>query len=184
MRQINGKTSIAIFAFAGFIGASAPAAAQDTGFYVGASLGAAKAKQICGNAANCDPDETAIKGLVGYQLHRNLAVEGGYQYFGMFSRDSRGLSASALDAVAVGSWPVMNQLAVYGKAGVYFADMKSKPLGEQNSGLTYGLGAEYALSPTIGLRGEWQRYDNVGGGDLGFKTDIDVLSAAIVWRPK
>jgi hypothetical protein len=33
------------------------------------------------------------------------------------------------------------------------------------------------------LRGEWQRYHKLGGGDIGLSTDIDVWSGAIVWRP-
>jgi len=69
------------------------------------------------------------------------------------------------------------------KAGLYFASMKSKPLSEDNTGIVYGAGVEYALSRELGLRGEWQRYNNVGGGSLGFNTDIDVISAAVVWRP-
>jgi len=147
-------------------------------------MGAAKAKQICEGSSNCDPDETAYKGFAGYQVNKYLAVEGGFQYFGMFGRNSQGVSTTALDLLAVGSYPVLEQLSVYARAGGYFASMKSKPNSEDNMGFTYSVGAEYALSKELGLRGDWQRYNKVGGGNLGFTSDIDVLSLAVVWRPR
>lgn len=183
--KMNRKSLLAGIAFAGFAAAALPAAAQSTGPYVGASLGQATAKQVCSGAATCDKDETAVKGFAGYQFNRNLAAEAGYQYFGMFGRNNAGISTSAFDVVAVGTYPIpgMSQLAAYGKLGLYMSSMKSKPLSEDSTGLTYVLGAEYAVSRDIGLRGEWQRYKNLGGGSLGFTTDIEVLAAGVVWRP-
>ena len=183
--KMNGKALFAVISMASFIAVALPATAQDTGgVYVGAGLGAAKAKQICDNApaGGCDENETSIRLFGGYQLHRNVAVEGGYQYFGTFSRGSRGLVSNAIDVVAVGSFRVMQELSVYGKAGAYLARTNSAPASEDNSGFVYGLGAEWALNKNLGLRGEWTRYNNVGGGGLGFNTDIDVLSVSAVWR--
>ena len=167
---MNGKTLFAVFSMASFIVVALPATAQDTGVYIGAALGAANAKQVCASAASCDPNETSLR------------LFGGYQYFGTFSQGSRGLVSNALDIVAVGSWPFTQEFSAYGKLGAYVARTSSAPASEDNSGLVYGLGAEWALSKEWSVRGEWLRYDNVGGGGLGFKTDIDVLSAAIVWR--
>lgn len=182
---MKGKRSITIAAFAAcFAGAPLFAAAQDPGFYVGGSIGAAKAKQVCDGATGCDADETAFKGYAGYQLSRNLAAEAGFQYFGMFGRNNQGIATNALDLLAVGSYPVMARLSVYGRAGFYWGSMKSKPLSEDNLGFTYSVGAEYALSRELGGRADWQRYNNFGGGTLGFNTDIDVLSVGIVWRPR
>lgn len=181
---MKAKWSITVAVFATCFGVALCATAQDQGFYVGASMGAAKARQVCANATNCDQDETAVKGFAGYQFSRNLAAEGGYQYFGMFSRNNAGLSASALDLLVVGSYPVMDQLSLYGRAGAYFATLKSKPLSEDNAGFTYSVGAEYSFSRAISGRLDWQRYNNAGGGTLGFTTDIDVLSVGIVWRPR
>jgi len=177
---MNGKKLLAAVSI--FV-ASLPASAQDTGIYLGAGLGKSKALQVCTNATGgCDETETSLRLFGGYQFHRNIAVEGGYQYFGTYSRGSSGLVSNALDVVAVGSWPITKELSVYGKLGGYLARTSSAPASEDNSGLVYGLGGEWALSKDWSVRGEWQRYDNVGGGGLGFKTDIDVLSAAIVYR--
>jgi OOP family OmpA-OmpF porin len=181
---MNGKTLFAVVSMASFTAAALPAMAQDTGVYLGAALGVAGARQVCANATTggCDDRETSLRLFGGYQMNRNLAVEGGYQYFGTFSQGSRGLVSNALDIVAVGSWPFTQEFSAYGKLGAYVARTSSAPASEDNSGLVYGLGAEWALSKEWSVRGEWLRYDNVGGGGLGFKTDIDVLSAAIVWR--
>jgi OmpA-OmpF porin, OOP family len=182
---MNSKTLIAAVTFAALLaGAALPAAAQDSGFYVGASMGAAKARQVCASATNCDPDETSYKAFAGYQFSRYLAAEGGFQYFGMFGRNSAGISTTAFDLLGVASYPVWGDLKVYGRAGVYLASMKSKPISEDTSGLTYSVGAEYAFSKELAARLDWQRYNNVGGGAFGFNTDIDVLSGALVWRPR
>ena len=179
---MNSKASFAVVSVASFIAAASPAAAQDV--YVGASLGAAKAKQICAGVDSCDPNKTSFRLFGGYQLHRNLAVEAGYHYFGTFVQDTRGVFTSAVDIVAVGSWPFTQALSVYGKAGGYVARTRSAPASEDNSDFVYGLGAEWKPFREWGLRGEWQRYYNLGGGDIGFNTNIDVWSAAIVWRPR
>jgi len=183
---MNGKTLFAVFSMASFIVVAQPATAQDSGVYVGAALGMSGARQVCTNTTigGCDDRETSLRLFGGYQMNRNLAVEGGYQYFGTFSQGSRGVVSNAVDVVAVGSWPFSQEFSAYGKVGGYLARTSSAPASEDNTGLVYGLGVEWTLNKAWGVRGEWLRYNNVGGGGLGFNTDIDVLSAAIVWRPR
>jgi hypothetical protein len=48
------------------------------------------------------------------------------------------------------------------------------------SSFSYGVGAEYALGK-LGVRAEWQRYDNTSGGTLG-ESDIDVVSVGLLFR--
>jgi OOP family OmpA-OmpF porin len=179
---MNGKT---LFAAVSILVAALPAAAQDnTGVYVGASLGVAKAKHMCVGVASCDSSEPSFGLFGGYELSRYLAVEGGYRYFSTFTRSTQGVASNALDLVGVGSFPFTKELSVYGKAGAYVARTSSAPASENNSGFIYGVGAEWALAKNWRVRGEWQRYSGVGGGGLGFSTDIDVWSGAIVWRPR
>src|SRR5678815_5716226 len=155
------KSKISIAAFVLAVGVAFPAVAQDlSGLYVGASIGAAKARQVCENASNCDEDETGYKAFVGYKVNKYLAAEGGFQYFGMFGRNSQGISATAFDLLAVGSYPVLDQLSLYARAGAFFSSLKSKPNGEDTLGFTYSVGAEYAAAKEIGLRLDWQRYNN------------------------
>jgi OOP family OmpA-OmpF porin len=181
---LNSKVLFAVASMVVCAVGALPAAAQDNTVYVGASFGAAKAKHMCIGVESCDSREPSFGLFGGYELSRHLAVEGGYQYFGTFTRGERGVFSSAANLVAVASLPFSKALSVYVKAGGYLARTHSAPASEGNSGFVYGLGAEWALSKNWSVRGEGQRYSGVGGGGLGFTTDIDVLSAAVVWRAR
>src|SRR5258708_16823138 len=43
-------------------------------------------------------------------------------------------------------------------------------------------GLQFDVMPALGLRGEWQRYRQVGGSNTGGKGDIDVLNIGALWR--
>ena len=101
------------------------------------------------------------------------------------------IKASAWELVGIGAWPVANQFSVYGKLGFYQGEVKagasltgvgSGSIKETNTDLTYGLGVQYDVSREFGIRGEWQRYGKLGGGNLGGDFDIDVLSIGAIYR--
>jgi opacity protein-like surface antigen len=50
-----------------------------------------------------------------------------------------------------------------------------------STGLTYGIGASYAVTDKAVLRLEWQRYNQLGGEGAP-KLDIDVLSIGALYR--
>ena len=150
-----------------------PAAAQTTspGFYVGANIGQSKLKDGC---SGCDDKDTAWRFLGGYQLNSNFAAELGYTNLGEFGATK----VNARELVGVGLFPLGNQFGIYGKLGGHHSEVKGGG-SESGNGLTYGAGLQYDLSPNLGLRGEWQRYDKLAGiSDL--KTDV--LSVGAVWR--
>ena len=65
------------------LAASAPAAAQDSGVYLGASLGTGTSKNTCrGITGTCNETDTAYKLFGGYQVNRNFAWELGYGTLG------------------------------------------------------------------------------------------------------
>ena len=75
---------------------------------------------------------------------------------------------------------------MFGRLGLYFADAKENTnfvgnFKHTNNDLTYGFGVRYDFSREVGVRGEWQRYSKVGGGDIG-KSDVDVISVGVVWN--
>lgn len=151
-----------------------PAAAQMTSdtsaFYLGASVGQSKIKDCTG----CDDKDTAWRLLGGYQLNRNFSAEVGYHNLGDFG----GAKATAWELVGVGLYPVANQFGIYGKLGGHHSEVKDGRSVSGN-GLTYGAGVQYDIMPALGLRGEWQRYDKVGGVS---DSKIDVMSVGAVWR--
>ena len=70
---------------------------------------------------SCDvKDSGAFKFFGGYQFTRHFALELGYNDLGAV-KTSNGDTAklSALELTAVGSWPLANRFAIYGKLGIF-----------------------------------------------------------------
>jgi OOP family OmpA-OmpF porin len=181
--------------------AAAPAAAQvEPGLYLGGSVGYSQFKDACKHAAvPCDANDEAWRVFGGYQFSRYWAVELGYGDLGAATGSGpfAGGTGSfqleveeAWDLTAVFLIPVTTRLSALGRVGMYRArtTVDQQVTGftpthdaGTNSGFSYGAGAEYTLGP-IGLRAEWQRYDNVGTAATQPEEDIDVFSIGLLWR--
>ena len=130
-----------------------------TGFYIGAEVG----NTDVGGA----DDDIGFKILGGYQFHRNIAAELGYGLM----YDKSGVEVKALEAVAVGMFPIANQFSIIGKLGLANVDVNP---GDDKTELTWGVGVQYDFSRNLGLRALWQRYE----------TDeaIDFLAVGVTWK--
>lgn len=192
------KAALGIFSVAAVAGFSAPASAQDMGFYIGATFGSATQDGQCDGVVagvSCDDKDSAWRILGGYQFNRNLAVELGYHNLGEASASGGGVTVTdevtAWELVAVGSFPLANQFSIYGKLGMYRGEIdRTATLGgfsasdsASTTDFTFGLGARYDFMPNLGVRAEWQRYMNFGeaiGPDVDI--DVDVLSIGLIFR--
>jgi OOP family OmpA-OmpF porin len=183
---------LAILGLASAVAFAGPAFAQDTGFYAGLSFGQSSADFDCSGLITCDDQDTAWKILGGYRFNRNLAVEFGYTDLGEGSGsdgvDTATIESTAFEVVAVGSFPIANNFSVYGKAGFFRGDTEATVTGtssgsvsESNTDLTYGVGVQYDFNRNLGVRGEWQRYTNLGGENID-EFDVDVISVGLIWR--
>jgi OOP family OmpA-OmpF porin len=148
----------------------------DSGWYIGGHVGMADVDQT-------GDDDISVKILGGYQINRNFAAEVGYIDFGKTSSGGVDFKANALELVGVGILPLMdNKLGVYGKLGMFRGEAEASGPGgtakNDSVEVTYGIGVQYNFTPQLGLRGEWQRYADVGDG----ASDIDVLSVGVVFR--
>jgi OOP family OmpA-OmpF porin len=177
--------------------AALPAAAQ---IYVGAGAGQSKAKDFCGGGGGfdtCDDKDTAWKAYGGYAFTPNFAVEIGYSDFGKFKATLAPFTdeakVTAWEISAIGAFPIVQQLLVFGRLGLYRATVKEDTnfagsFENDNNDFTYGLGLQYNITRHLSLRGEWQRYNKVGGGDVAFgagvgeKSNLDVLGVSALWR--
>lgn len=169
-----------------------PAAAQDDeGLYLGGSVGYSQYKDICKSLLiPCDANDTAWRGFAGYQFNRNFALEAGYANLGEVTGQGDLFGAPATYKREVKSWdlsamlifPVTGQLSILARIGAYRARTTEDQAGGfgtvsaagTNSGFTVGLGAGFTLWK-LGVRAEWQHYQNVGVPDTA-KDDIDVVS--------
>jgi OmpA-OmpF porin, OOP family len=176
--------------------AQARAGAQDRAGYVGMQVGTAKYNDFCtGITVGCDNSDTAWRFFGGYQFSRNLSLELGYANLGAASAgggaagDAR-YEANAFDFSMLIGPAISESLFLFGKLGLYRADVDLRAttgpvLGSANSkngGITFGAGAQWNFTRSLGLRAEFQKYNNVGKEGNTREDDIDVISAGIVWK--
>jgi OOP family OmpA-OmpF porin len=187
--------TLSLAAATAFASSALAQATQETGAYAGLSLGQSKAKDGCsgvtGTGVSCDDTDTAWKVFGGYQFMRYLGAELAYTDFGKVKASAPGVSAeikaNAWELVAVGSYPIgTSGFAPYVKAGFYRGEAKlSSNVGisakETNNDWTAGIGVRYDIMRNFAVRAEWQRYNSVGGGDVG-KSDTDVLSIGALYK--
>ena len=162
------------------------------GLYIGAGLGQSEAKDkfTCTGFTVCKKTGAAAKFFGGYQFHPNFAVEAGYTDLG---RATRGTSTSTTnlevglgEMTVMGSYPVSDKFMGYGRLGGYYARSTATTTGsssanEANGGVTFGMGAQYFLTNSLGVRGEFQRYMKVGGGTL-IDIDYNAFTAGLLWK--
>ncbi len=189
----KSKAAIVILGFAASTAACGQAAAQDSGVYLGGSLGTATAKDSCSSAVlpTCDRSGASWGVEAGYQFSRSLAAEIGYRNLGRISEQSGGgMSAEVKsglgEALLIAGLPI-ERLTVYGKGGIYRAKttLRSNFLTEGNNrnvGWTLGVGLGYEITRHLAVRLEWQRYNNLGGDAVGFRSDVDVSSLGAIVR--
>lgn len=189
------KKSRWMLAILGLLALAGPVAAQDRGLYLGGSFGQAEYADTCDNvttATACRDHDESWRLFGGYRFNRTVAVELGFADLGNVTAVTptgvRDVETRSWDLAAVLSIPIVNRLSAFGKLGAYRARTSAKLIsgtatpqaGESNSGFTYGAGLGFDLGP-LGLRAEWQRYDNAGGGTTGEDT-IDLFSLGALFR--
>ena len=147
-----------------------------------------------------DSDDTAYKIFGGYKFNKYFALEGGYFNLGQFGYTAATVPAGTLSGTiklqgvnldAVGMLPITEKISAFGRVGLNYAKAKddftssgsvatptdpSPNKGDTN--YKAGLGLQYDLTKTVGLRGEWERYRiNDAVGNDG---DINMYSLGVV----
>jgi OOP family OmpA-OmpF porin len=177
----------ATLAFAALAAAMAlPAAAQPVldDLYVGAGVGQSDLRNC--DLSGCDERNTAWRVFGGYRFNRYFAAELGYHDFGKADYDGGDVKSNAAELDGIAAWPIgATPFSVYGKAGVYRGETKVEGLfsgKKHNTDFTYGAGAQYDWTRNVSVRGEWQRYQNMGVAELGGQHDVDVIGVNVVYR--
>jgi OOP family OmpA-OmpF porin len=144
-------------------------------WYIGGNIGMADVDVT-------NDDDMSYKILGGYQINKHFAAELGYINFGKTSANGVEFKGTAWEAVGVGILPIGDKFGVYGKAGLFWGDATSNGTKDDSVEFTYGVGVSFDFTPQFAIRGEWQKYTDVGGGSSG--SDVDVLSVGVVYRFK
>ncbi|MBI5919265.1 MAG: porin family protein [Nitrosomonadales bacterium] len=166
-----------------------PVFAADEGFYAGLTLGSGKPGVAPAGVTLSKNSDFIYGGLLGYQLNKSFAVEG--QFTGVGSvKDAAGNKSKgdALSLTGVGFLPLNDSFSLYGKLGV--ASVKTTTAaglgvtGVSRTGLTYGIGAQYNVTPQLGLRAGWDSYGAATANAAGVKTNVNasVLSVGAVYQ--
>ena len=149
-----------------------------------------------------DNRHTSYKLFGGYQLNKNFALEAGYFDLGQFGFTATTVPAGTLTGKiklkgfnfdVVGSMPVADKFSVLGRLGLNYAKAQDEfaSTGVVNSPTTpspskssmnykAGMGLQYDLSKSMGLRAEAERYridDAVGN-----KGDVNMFSLGFIYR--
>jgi OOP family OmpA-OmpF porin len=174
-----------------------------TGTYAGILFGRSEAKTGCigsisGGDRACDATDTAFGLFGGLQMHRNYGAEVGYVNLGKVKANETGptsasgqnVAASLFEAAAVGFLPLHQilplerGLTAFARVGGYRGTLTASEGGVEdhsNFGWAYGAGLQMDFGAKIGLRAQWQRYKNVGGG-VYLQQNYDVLGLSALYR--
>lgn len=159
-----------------------------------------------GSLVSCSIDDSDIgyKLYGGYHFNPHIAVEGGYVDLGEVkaTANSDGSGpvwlAGALEAKGeakgfllqgVFGGNVHEKVALFASAGLLFA---STDVEVSNGGFAasesasdpetkFGVGAKIGINDRFSLRGEWERFMDVGDDNTG-EGDVDLLSAGIEYK--
>lgn len=161
-----------------------------------------------GSLISCSVDDSDIgfKVYGGYRFNPHIAVEGGYVDLGEASAtansDGSGIyPAGALEAKVKGKGFLLQgmfggniheRVSIFATAGLLFSSVDADVSAgggalkfsesASDTETKFGLGADIAINDRFSLRGEWERFMDVGDDDKTGEGDVDLLSVGIEYK--
>lgn len=192
---------------------ASPALAQDTGhYYGGASIGQSRTEMdtsrttgillpgVAATGAATDKTGNAFKVFGGYQINRNLAIEGGYFDLGKNGFTAATSPAGSLSGETrvqginldvVGTMPLTDRFSLQGRVGGQHAWSRDRFSGtgaasavapgsrHNDFNVKVGLGVQYEMTPAVWVRGDVERYRIKD--TTGRRANVDVASVSLVF---
>lgn len=184
-------------AMASALSLSAPASAGFYDFtlapYLGASVGQSSIDVSCPAATSCDDTDTAWKIYGGLEVNEFIAMEVGYVNLGdakMTGATAGTAKAGGMTLALVGTYAISPSFTLLGRGGMNFLTLEVNEttggVASKNSDTdvawSLGLGAQYNLNKSVGLRVEFERFFNVGDAHTSGEPDVDLISAGVVFK--
>jgi OOP family OmpA-OmpF porin len=194
--------------------ASPFATADEPGWYAGANIGQSRAKidderisrSVLGSGFSSisiidDNRDVGYKLFGGYQLNKNIAVEGGYFDLGKFGYTATTVPPGTLtgniklrgvNLDLIGMLPITEKFSAFGRVGANYAQARDSFSGtgavsvsnpnprKRELNHKFGLGLQYAFSESLAMRAEVERYRI--NDAVGRRGDVDMLSVGLVYR--
>ena len=150
-------------------------AATSVGGYAGASLGTPHYPDSINGVVS---DSSALSGKLfgGYQFTPHFALEVGAADLGSVSSSSGDVNGHSVFLDAVGILPLSDRWSVLGRIGMAQVNLNTSFGDDSGNGLKVGLGAQYALTDKVSIRGEWERYQANVFGD---KPNVDQYTVGL-----
>lgn len=171
-----------LFLFVALLLPVAAAQAQDSGFYLGASVGQSTLRNWCDPSltlSSCEDKDVGWKLLAGYQFNRYFGVEASYIDWGettvSISSGGQFVDGSAKQQgygiAAVGTLPLgQSPFSLFGKIGLMFVSQETARIRPNPSTVErdetetqYGVGAKYRFAQDLAVRAEMERTDKRQG---------------------
>ena len=165
--------------------------------YLGADVGQAKADISCPAGTSCDDTDTAWKVYGGLEINEFISMQAGYIDLGKVGYSgaktgSRKTDGALLQIVGTYALNPSFSLMAIGGMNILNTEVNGTIAGTPNGNTgdtdvvwSAGLGAQYNLTQSAGLRVEWERYFKTGSpaanGGTG-EANVDLLSAGLVYK--
>lgn len=149
-----------------------------------------------------DDWEIAGHGFLGYQVFPFFAFEGGYTFLGSFQSefqvvDDPGrfqveLKPHAWTLSGLVTTPPWRGLSAFGKVGAAFwkvdldvdngigAGVLARSQDARGVSVVWGFGGRFDFTRHLGIRAEWERFENVGSNSATGRSDFDVVLGSLV----
>lgn len=146
-----------------------------TGWYVGGGFGSSDDK-------GRDAEDDGFKILGGYRVNRYLALEAALVALGEFG-PGEAFSKDGLSLEVLGLLPIGRRFELLAKGGAFLWSITDTRFCygyycdtvDDGVDLTYGAGFQVRLTQKFSGRLEWQRFTDVGQGD------VDLLSLNVIY---
>ncbi|TDI34869.1 MAG: porin family protein [Acidobacteria bacterium] len=146
---------------------------SDAGIYAGASV---TQTALDVDDVDFDEDDTGLKVFGGWTFFKFLGLEASYYDMGSLDNNSDSVDLTAFGLVARGILPVGEHLELFAKAGYMAWDSESSSFGDNDdTDLTYGVGAAWVFGGHISIRAEYEILDVD-------EADVDLFSLGAAFR--
>ncbi len=143
-------------------------AGEDRGWYVGAGAGSSDDDLLA-------ESDTGLKFFGGYRFNKTVAVEAAYVDLGDFVFGV--LEQTGLAVVGEFTLPIADKFGLFAKAGFCAWEVDFSGLGsDDGEDSTFGFGGKVALGAHWAIRAEWERFNDISGGD------VDLISGSVFYR--
>ena len=192
------KTMFAAAAMVSALSLSAPATA---GFFdltlapvVGISAGQSSIEYTCPALHSCDKKDTAYKIFGGLEVNEYITMEVGYVNLGeatVTGATSGTVSAHGMTMQVLGTFALNPSFTLLVRGGMNIlnaevdgtiAGTPTNNAGDTDVAWSAGLGAQYNMTKSVGLRMEWERFHKVGDAATTGEADVDMISAGLVYK--